>query len=65
MPPAAIAIELFVQLCSVVYIHAAVTVVFEELRELVDYIIITFETIIGLFELVLDAKTGSVTDFLI
>ena len=59
------ATELAIQLCSVVYIHATAAVVSKELGELVDYVIIMFKTIIGLFELALDAKTGSVTDFLI
>ena len=63
MPPAEIATEHAVQCCSVVYIHAFAAVELEELGELPDYVIMTFETILELFELALDARTGGFPDF--
>ena len=57
------ATEHAVQCCSVVYIHAFAAVELEEIGELPGYVMITFETIMELFELALDAKTGGFPDF--
>lgn len=51
--PAEIATEHAVQRCFVVYIHASVTVVFEELGELVGYVTILFKLSVELLERVL------------
>lgn len=63
--PAEIAIEHVVQRCSVVYIHAFVTVDLEELGELIGYVTIPVKLPVELFERVLDALIASFPDFLI
>ena len=63
--PAEIAIKHAVQRCSVVYIHAFVTVELKEPGELIGYVTILFKLPFELFECVLDALIASFPDFLI